>query len=104
MSGIHTSAALLDMKASQGQTSSQCRTGFGLLEWTRSNSKILLRIKSFVHMLLSMSMQIWSCLCERFADDEKKALSVFLSWKWRSDDLLECAKCGTVNEHGEYVK
>ena len=51
-----------------------------------------------------MRMQIWSCLCERFADDEKKALSVFLSRKWRSDDLLECehdvVKCQCSTCHG----
>ena len=100
MSGIHTSAALLDMKASQAPNK------FAMQDWLRSLGvdPEQLRIKSFVRMLLSMSMQIWSCLCERFADDDKKALSVFLSRKWRSDDLLECAKYGTVNEHGEYFK
>jgi hypothetical protein len=77
MSGIHTSAALLDMKASQAPNK------LAMQDWLRylGLDPEQLRIKSFVHMLLSMSMQIWSCLCERFADDEKKALSVFLSRK-----------------------
>ena len=49
-----------------------------------------IRVKSFVHMHLTTSKLIWNHMCERFSDEEKKALYVFLSRRWKSDDLLEC--------------
>jgi hypothetical protein len=66
-----------------------------------------IHVKSFVHMHLTTSKLIWNHVCHRFPDNEKKALSVFLSRRWESDDLLECEhhvlKCLCWEYHSDRI-
>ena len=83
---VSFTAALQAMYADQAQNKITMQI------WLRSLGVDLekIRVKSFVHMHLTTSKLIWTHMCDRFPDHEKKALSVFLSRRWESDDLLEC--------------
>ena len=63
-----------------------------------------IHVKTFVHMHLTTSKLIWNHVCHR---NEKKALSVFLSRRWESDDLLECEhhvlKCLCWEYHSDRI-
>ena len=83
---LSVSAALQAMNAEQAQNK------IAMQLWLQSLGVDLdnIRIKSFVHMHLITSKLIWTRMCERCPNDAKKALSVFLSRRWESEDLLEC--------------
>jgi hypothetical protein len=76
----------------QAMNVEQAQNKIAMLLWLQSLGVDLdkIRIKLFMHMHLITSKLIWNRMCERFPNDAKKVLSVFLSRRWKNEDLLEC--------------
>ena len=100
---VSLTAALQAIHAEQAQNK------IAMQMWLQSLGVDLekIHVKTFVHMHLTTSKLIWNHVCHRFPDNEKKALSVFLSRRWESDDLLECEhhvlKCLCWEYHSDRI-
>ena len=88
---LSLTAALQTIHADQAQNK------IAMQMWLQSLGVDLekIHVKTFVHMHLTTSKLIWNHVCHRFPDNEKKALSVFLSRRWESD--VSQMTCWNVN-------